>query len=269
MLLIFVYMQIPAEDLIYLVSLASLIFLIAPLFLVLYVMSYNSRKKKDAEERMLLRKTFETELVRANMEVREQTMQSIGTELHDNIGQLLGLTSLTLRSVEIANPDKAKEKIEIVDGLISRSIAELRQLGKVIQGDQLLKNGIAKAIEYELDFMKSSGLFSISFINTADISDHSADKDLILFRLLQETLNNIIKHSLASGIVVNLMCENGILILSVRDNGVGFSSEKTVNGNTGMGLLNMQRRAAIIGAVVSVRSAPGEGTEVLITIPYP
>jgi two-component system NarL family sensor kinase len=261
-------MQIPAKDLIYIISLSSLIFLIAPFFLVLFVFSYNKRKKENAQERLILQKTFESEMLKANMEVREQTMQTIGADLHDNIGQLLGLTSLTLRSVEMSNPVRAKEKINTVEELISKSISELRQLGKVIQGGELMKNGIAKAIEYELCWLEKSGTFSIDFINRTNIHEHNPDKDLILFRLLQEVLNNIIKHSGATHIMVSLQYENQVLTLTAKDNGVGFCKDVETEGN-GMGLHNIQVRAALIGASVSMNTAPGEGTEVVITLPYP
>lgn len=260
-------MHLPAEDLIYIVSIASLIFLIAPCFLVLYV-SFNNQKKKYAEEKMILRKAFEREISRVNIEVREQTMQAIGADLHDNIGQLLGLTALTLRSVELNNPLKAKEKINTVDQLISRSIFELRQVGKVIQGEQLVKNGIAKAIKHELFWIEKSGSFSVDLVCTEPINEYNSGKDLILFRLFQEILNNIIKHSEASHITVQLGYKNALLTLSVKDDGVGFS-EVDPPDNKGMGLLNMERRAAIIGAQLSVNTGSGKGTEISVTVPYP
>lgn len=81
-------MQIPAETLILAITLGTLIFLIAPAFLLLYVNSYNDRKKRHAEERLRMQKSFEAEMLRAGMEMREQTMQTIGADLHDNVGQL-------------------------------------------------------------------------------------------------------------------------------------------------------------------------------------
>lgn len=268
MLDIFVYMQIPAETLILIITIGSLIFLIAPAFLLLYVNSYNDRKKRDAEERLRMQKTFEAEMLRASIEVREQTMQTIGADLHDNVGQLLGLTALTLRSVDINNTEKASEKISTVDGLISKSIAELRQLGKVIEGDQLVSNGIVAAIEYEVAWLKNSGAFAVHFFNETGLSERNGDKDLILFRLLQEVLNNIVRHAKASVITIMLRSAGHQLELLVRDNGIGFNGE-TAGTGLGMGLQNMKKRAGVIGGELSVAAEPGHGTEVNITIPYP
>ena len=122
-----------ADDIKGLILTITLIFLIAPAFILLYIVVYNRRKKKHMEEKEMMKLTFETELVKTQYEVQEQTMQTIGAELHDNIGQLLSLTSLTLNSIELDNQTKAKQKIETAIDLTIRSIKELRLLGKLLQ----------------------------------------------------------------------------------------------------------------------------------------
>src|ERR1700735_3414319 len=104
------------------------IFLIAPTFIVLYIFVYNRRKKKHIEEKAQL----EAEIIKTQYEVREQTMQTIGADLHDNIGQLLSLTSLTLNSIELDRPEKAELKINASIDLVLRSIKEMRLLGKLL-----------------------------------------------------------------------------------------------------------------------------------------
>src|ERR1700712_2438107 len=102
------------DDIKKIILILTLIFLIAPTFIVMFVIIYNQRKKRHIEEKELMKFTFEAELVKTQLEVQEQTMQTIGADLHDNIGQLLSLTSLTLNSIEVENQDKARQKIDAV-----------------------------------------------------------------------------------------------------------------------------------------------------------
>ncbi len=85
------------------------IFLIAPAFIIIYIIIQNQRKKKHIEEKAKMQQTFAAELIKTQLEVQEQTMQTIGADLHDNIGQLLSLTALTLGSVEFNDVNKAQQ----------------------------------------------------------------------------------------------------------------------------------------------------------------
>src|SRR3984885_8058139 len=139
------------------------IFLMAPTFIVVYVLNYNQRKKRHILEKQQMQLTFASELTKTQLEVQEQTMQTIGTELHDNIGQLLSLTSLTLNSIELDNEAKARQKINDSIGLTLRSIKEMRLLGHLLQGDQLVAVGLVEAIRQLISWMERSGRFEIIY----------------------------------------------------------------------------------------------------------
>jgi signal transduction histidine kinase len=249
---------------------ATAIFLIAPAFIVAYISVYNRRKKRHIEEKEIMKLTFDAELIKTQLEVQEQTMQTIGADLHDNIGQLLSLTSLTLNSIEIDNPLKAKEKIEASIDLTLRSIKEMRLLGRLLQGDQLVALGLSEAICQEISWMERSGRFQIVYTPGDEIpAINNPDKDLIIFRILQEIFNNIIKHAAATEIIIKLDYEEGILKLCVDDNGVGFIADDLPLEKHGMGLQNISKRAGIIGGQATINSNPGEGTQICIFIPYP
>jgi two-component system NarL family sensor kinase len=252
------------------VIIATAIFLIAPAFIIVYIFIYNRRKKRHIEEKEMMKLTFDSELIKSQLEVQEQTMQTIGADLHDNIGQLLSLTSLTLNSIELDNQPKARQKIDAAIDLTVRSIKEMRLLGKLLQGDQLMVLGLTEAIRYEVNFMERSGHFEISYtIEGEPPANNNPDKDLIVFRILQEILNNIIKHAIATEININLEYLSDRLKLEVSDNGIGFNADDLPAQQSGMGLHNIRKRAGIIGGEVSINSAPGGGTQIIITIPYP
>ena len=217
-----------------------------------------------------MQQKFESEMLQARVEVQDQTMQSIATELHDNVGQLLSLTTLTLNSVNLADEVKAKKKIENSLELVNKSIKELRDLAKLLHGEQLVENGIGHAIDQEISWLSKSGAYAIKVNNTLANSGHSSpDKDLIILRLLQEIINNIIKHAQATEIYIDAQLKTGTLSLIVQENGVGFNPDEIKARKSGMGLNSIYKRIEMINGKLILNSAPGEGTSISIEIPYP
>jgi two-component system NarL family sensor kinase len=217
-----IYMQKMASEVSNIILIATVIFLIAPAFIIVYMFVYNERKKRHIKEKAQMKLAFDAEVAKTQLEVQEQTMQTIGADLHDNIGQLLSLTSLTLNSVELEGHPKAKKKVDAAIDLTLRSIKELRQLGKLLQGDQLIAIGLAEAIRHEIDWLERSGKFEVSYVNEGIPAGTNTDKDLIIFRILQEALNNIIKHASASHINIRLEYHETLLHLHINDNGGRF-----------------------------------------------
>ncbi|SDT56249.1 Signal transduction histidine kinase [Mucilaginibacter mallensis] len=262
-------MQISSKELFNLIVILSAIFLIAPLFMMIFIFAYNKRKKRHAEEKKLLQRNFEHELLRTRMEVREQTLQTVAADLHDNIGQLLSLTRVTLSSIDPADPAKTKDKVNTAEQLTSRSIRELRQLSHLLYGHELPGQRLEAAISAELEWLNKSGSYELFWEPRGIITDPRAkDKEIILFRLFQEILNNVIKHAGASQIRVKLSQEPGGLSLSVADNGCGFDVKEAVKKADGMGLQNIARRTELIGGKALFDSVSGEGTTIIIHLAY-
>lgn len=260
-------MQISSKEIIFLITLSTLIFLIAPVFLIIYVSTYNKKKAKHLKEKESLKRTFEIEMLKAQVELQEHLMQSIASDLHDNIGQLLSLTSITLSSVKAGNIED--EKINTARDLTLRSIKELRALSKMMNGQQLLKKNLGHAIAYELEWLKKGADYEINFTDqmTHSIPAHS-DKELLIFRLFQEILSNIIKHAEATTITIILDQTTEFISLSVKDNGKGFILEEKLSNSDGLGLSNLSKRAAMMSGTFSINSVPGSGTEIRMLVPY-
>jgi signal transduction histidine kinase len=259
-------MQTSNSEIAYIVALSTLVFLLAPAFLLLYISSYNRRKKDHIIEKQNLQKEYEADLLRTQLEVQEETMRTIAADLHDNIGQLLSLTSLTLGSITAAD-EKTARKVDDSQQLVRRSIKELRQLANLLHGEKIIETGLVDAIKYEVDWLKRSGTYTVKFDNRIEGDQAvSPEKDLILFRLLQEVINNIIKHALATEITITLDHSPDHMLLSITDNGVGFAMEEVKKG---MGLANLSKRARAIHGEIDIISAIDKGTAIGIKVPYP
>lgn len=252
-----------------LIIISTFIFALAPTFVVIYIMLYNQRRKQHLKEKDQMREAFNAEIAKAEQEIKEQTLQTIGADLHDNIGQLLSLTSLTLKSIEPDESSIITPKLDSAIELISRSIQEMRLLGRLLQGEQLISQGLDEAIRYEIKWMEKSGKYKVIYLCEDELPVSNPDKDLIIFRILQEVLNNIIKHSMASQLTITLEHSNEKKCLCISDNGIGFNLDKLKSDQIGMGLHNIQKRAALIGGETMIESKLNKGTSITITIPYP
>ncbi len=252
------------------IILISLVFFVVAIGLVLLVAMYNRRRKLHFEEKNVMNQKFESELLKSQIEVQEQTMQTIASELHDNIGQLLSLTSLTLNSINLKETEKSGQKITTSLDLLKKSIQELRDLAKLLQGEQIVEMGLGKAIKQELDRLKRIGNYKIKVNNQLlDSEIFSPQKDLIILRLLQEIINNIVKHAQATHIEVNLTLTNETLRLVVIENGIGFDYELIKNQKKGLGLYSIHKRVEIINGKIQINSGQTTGTTITIKIPYP
>jgi signal transduction histidine kinase len=248
----------------------SLIFLIICLSLIFIVVLYNQRRRLHVEEKKEMNQKFEAELLQTHLEVQEQTMQTIAADLHDNIGQLLSLTALTLNSIEIQQQKKAEKKVGDSLSLVNKSIKELRELAKLLQGEQLVASGLGHALQQEFDWLKKTGAYQLQFNNQLiDLKINSPNKDLIVLRLLQEIFNNIIKHARAKHIAIDAHLTNDILHLNVKEDGIGFDYEIVKKENHGMGLQSLQKRIVMINGTIDIYSEPKLGTTITIEIPYP
>ncbi len=260
-------MQIPSNEIIPLIGWVSAIFLIAPLFLIVYVSVYNSRKKKHQEETERMRHAFRTELMQTQMEVQEQTLKTIGNDLHDNINQLLGLMTITLSAVDLSDKDKAAEKIAAAEALARRSIREIRALSRLMHGEELVGKGLPHAIAFELDWLEKSGRYQIHRTGNLTGMPKHPETELFVFRIFQETLHNIIRHANATSVTVEQSWQDQTLTLRLIDDGAGFDVEAALAQPSGMGLQNIRKRAAMIGGAAVIRSVPGKGSSVTITVP--
>jgi len=252
------------------ITLATLIFLLAPLFLLIYIKAYNALKIKDLEEKHHMQLKFDTEILKTHVEVQEQTMQTIATDLHDNIGQLLSLTTLTLSSINLNEVEKSEKKISTSLNLLHKSIKDLRNLAKLLQGEQLIETGLGRAIKQELDRLKSISGYKIHVKNQLlTIKVSSPNKDLIILRLLQEIINNIIKHAKATHIEIDTFLINETLYLNVSENGVGFNYEEIKCQKRGIGLYSIHKRVEMVAGKIQIDSSTSNGTLITIEIPYP
>jgi PAS domain S-box-containing protein len=225
----------------------------------------------DVTEKILLerklvqeRLTRQIEISSAVLKAQENERENIGKELHDNLNQILGAAKLY---IEMARTDE--ENREMFLGKSSRYILkvidEIRKISKTLATPGTHVMGLSSSIKVLLDDMIMVHPIKIEF-QQEGIDEEKIDKKLQLdiFRIVQEQLNNILKHSKATHASIHLTRQEDEIDLLISDNGEGCDILKE---NGGMGILNIKSRAESYHGVVTIVSKPGEGFELNVVLP--
>ncbi|HXO78112.1 MAG TPA: ATP-binding protein, partial [Puia sp.] len=185
-----------------------------------------------------------------------------------NVGQLLSLAKMQLGSMG----ESELIDHQLLQGArenLARAIRDLRNLAKSLHTEHIRTLGICQAVEEEGQRISRAGTLSVSV--TSEGSEHKIpeDKQLILFRIIQECLQNCLKHAEATFVNIGFTWYPDQLRVRVRDDGKGFDPEATLQGSSsGLGLQNIRNRARLTGGSGIISSAPGEGTTVTVMMPY-
>jgi signal transduction histidine kinase len=237
------------------------------LFMILiffFALALAVRYRKRRKENEILKAKYELEIKKVQSEIQEQTLHYIGQELHDNIGHIASLTKINLNTINVSllSPEENR-KIENTKELMRQLIFDLKQLSVRLSNDRVINNGLISAMEIEGDRLKKTGQYSVVIDIGEHILDIQQDKALILYRMLQEAINNIMKHSHASIVRLTLKPQGQHTILEICDNGIGFNTSHT-SEHEGAGLKNLKNRANILNASLIINSNQEKGTTISI-----
>ena len=257
------------SDIVIAVFAGTLILLLLASFGIIFTLIHKKKQQANKKEKELMQTQFQHAILQTKVEIQEQTFKNISQEIHDNIGQVLSLAKLNLSSFPVENDPGLQTKIDETKNLISKALHDLRDLSRSLHGDKIAELGLQDSINAELKILQNTGQYQTSLSITGAQFRMEAQKEMVLFRMVQEAMNNAIKHSKAKHIDIMLDYKPDIFRLSVTDDGIGFDPTTLQTASTGIGLRNMQDRAEMIGAVFSLCSGPGNGTQVNVELSVP
>jgi two-component system, NarL family, sensor kinase len=258
------------ESLASIILLGTIAFLLLGVFIITFITFYNKRKNRYIREKQEMKNEFEKVLLQSQLEIQEQTVNVVSQEIHDNIGQVLSLAKLNIGMIDICQPESAQVKINDSRDLVGKAIQDLRNLARSMSTSYITEMGLLRAIEHEVEMIGRSGAFLPQLTVEGNVIKINPQQELIVFRILQELINNIIKHAAAKKVDIRIVFTGELLNITVIDNGKGFdATQLTYSGNSafGLGLRNMKNRAQLIGADFSITSIPGTGTTANIRLP--
>lgn len=238
------------------IGVGTALFLLLAGFIIVFTFLHKARQQKHKHE-----------LLQTQIEIQEQTLKTISEEIHDNVGQVLSLAKLNLSTVGNILDQHIQSKIISAKDLVSKAINDLRDLSRSLHGEKIGEIGLENAIANELKILQNTGQFETGLDINGQVYKSDAEKEMVLFRIVQEALHNAVKHAHANHLKVGLNYQPDSFTLTINDDGNGFSPEALNSSQTGIGLKSMRNRAILIGGEFSIHSSKNNGTFISVKLP--
>jgi signal transduction histidine kinase len=251
----------------------------AAIFIIRSMRSFEVENRRQIEtlresqlaERQRL-ESLRGELFHRTVKAQEAERQRIARELHDETGQTFTALGMGLRGLAetiTANPNKATQQAKTLETLATAGIQELQNLVTGLHPPQLDDFGLLAALRWYAEQVSTRFGLPVSITSQGPEVDMPTEVRVVLFRIAQEAITNVVRHSQATQATLHLEYQSNQVKMQVEDNGRGFDVEKTLQANAEhpcWGLLGIMERAALAGGACQLTSTPGKGTCVGVTV---
>lgn len=232
-------------------------------FIVVFIFLYQKRLHRHLREKLDLENRYQQELLKTQLETQEQTFSQIGEELHDNIGQLLSSTRVLIGITE-RNLENVPDTLRTADQTLAKSIQDIRMLSKSLNKEWLNQFNLLHNLQAEVDRINLARTIQINLHSSVKSLPLNPESQVMLFRIIQEALQNSLKHANPTTISITISLADQITVI-IRDDGRGF--EYAHGQPAGIGLINMRHRTKLLGGEINWSSPPSGGTEISIYLP--
>jgi signal transduction histidine kinase len=233
--------------------------------LVIFLIVHKKKRYEHLLEKQALENNYHSQLLLSRMEVQEQSFKYFSEEIHDNIGQLLSIVKMQLYNIR--NNSKEQQIIskagECTD-LLSKAISDLRNISHTLNSTFVNTAGLVDAVNKDLEYVRSARDMQCTLHRSGDEYSMGNERELLIFRIIQEAITNAIKHAAPAAIDVYLDYTPLALCVTVADNGSGFETDNVAS--SGIGLSNMYVRTDLLKSKLEVVSEKNVGTRIRLEI---
>jgi two-component system, NarL family, sensor kinase len=245
-------------------------------FIIILMILYQKRQNAFKREISFMKKDYDLQLNNTQVDAQENILSEISQKLHHEVKNNIDAVTMQIRHIayKLQNDDISishiKNELENIASQNDFVKQQVRLTSHSLMPERIEQIGLIGAIENEIiKFEKSCSIETILTIDYTKNYELEQKESILVFRLLQETLSNILNHANASVVKVNIGIENNMFFITITDDGVGFNiNEKRKNKSTGIGLTDLRRRAEYINAQYNINSKLGFGTTTELRVPY-
>lgn len=231
------------------------------------ILSNDITERRRAETELARQRILQQKLItETSVQAQEREREELGKELHDNINQILTATKLYIEFAKMADENEVPDLLDKSCLHITQAIEEIRRLSHQLVAPSLEDTNLVQALSQLISNMRAVTSLKLS-LDTQDYTEEVSDTNikLMFYRIVQEQVNNILKHAHATNAVVKLQTSASHIILTVSDDGSGFDTNTT---SAGIGLRNITNRAAVYNGTTRIVSEPGKGCMLEVSIPF-
>jgi signal transduction histidine kinase len=260
--------ELPQGEIIYIIILGSLGMLTLVVGFAIFIMIYQKRMLQEQEKRRIMDLDYQQKMIQSQIDSQEVERKRIAADLHDSIGSLLWAAKLNIgflgRSLELNGElkDSYNETMKILD----QSIDSVKRISWELTPEAFQHTGLSSSIKELCSRLDGKG-FSLMFQEVGTGIFWKDDRALMVFRIVQELINNAVKHAKAKRIKVEMSWKTQDLVIEVSDDGIGFTPNNTTR--SGLGWWNITHRSKKIGATVLVNEKVQTGAAIELIVPLP
>jgi two-component system, NarL family, sensor kinase len=259
-------MEKAKADIVAAIIVGSILLVILAVFTLLFFLLFVKKRRLMEREKELMEINYQQTLLRSQLEIQDHTFNTISQELHDSIGQ-----SLSLARIQVSLLEHGSNKEGILKDLkdnLGIAMKDLRDIAKALSNDRLSTMRLDESVRTEANRVNKASNIDVNVRVVESARELANTRQVILFRIIQESLQNIIKHAAATVVEIILTYNKDILLVNIQDNGKGFNLDEIERKGDGLGLRNMKTRAALLNGKLSISSRVNEGTLIQLHIPY-
>ena len=242
----------------------SVVFLVLAGIVIFILLFYQKKRFQHRGQLIRIQSDFQQELLKTQLETQEATFRQIAEELHDNVGQLLSTTKV-LVGITIRMLPEAPDTLHTAEETLGKAIQDLRSLSKSLNSEWLEKFDLIENLSAEIQRINAARTLHVSLYCSGKTIPLPASGQVMLFRIIQEALQNSIKHAEAEIIRIYLKAGPELIDVNIIDDGKGLPVRSS--GKSGLGMLNMGHRVRLLGGSITWQSITEEGTQVHIILP--
>jgi len=205
------------------------------------------------------------EKIEAEIKTLEKERKRIASDLHDDLGPLLSAVKMHLHSLEVNAPDDV-ELITKSNSYIDTILVRVREISNDLVPHVLIRKGLVSAINEFINNLRSVQATQIDFLSEENIQ-LSQEKEIHLFRIVQEIVNNTLKHANAKNLLIEFRSDNNKLFMLFKDDGIGFNYPQASGNGAGLGLKNILSRVEVLKGELYIEAKTLQGTRYSIEIP--
>ncbi len=258
-------MQSQTSAIIIFCLLCTLFVLVLVIFIIGFIYAYQHRQLHFFNAMNQLNQEHKHTLLTTQLEIQEKTFEHISREIHDNISLSLTLAKLQINNALVDTKASNQSNLNYATELIGSALSNLRGLSQSLNCNFIVNNGLIKSFSHEIQHIQQTGKFHVDFKIHGEPVFIDSSKELIIFRVFQECLHNIIKHSCGDAIKIELSFLKKDISLDIQDNGIGFNKDEIRFKS--LGLNNIENRLNSLAGKFEIESSHGNGTMVRIYIP--
>ena len=232
---------------------------------LIFILLFYQKKRFQHKKKLLeMEKQYREQLLKSQLETQEYSFQQISQELHDNIGQLLSSTKLLLgiTAMEMQNPP---DTLMTAEQTIAKAILDLRSLSKSLNKEWFHQFNLVENLQAEKERINAARNIEVQLISQYEKLPLEPEVQVMLFRVVQEALQNSIKHAFAKHIFIEIKNTDDHFVLNIEDDGLGFDIASAKKES--LGLRNMEHRTQLLDGTIEWKPNKESGTIITITIP--